>query len=175
VDKKNQLMRVLVAEPLVRSSEERLDFWRTLKAMAGLTRKVDPEANASQVRAETAQKLASGLMAMLGGDLSDIAEASAPISDLPSSISQSGAAGFEPAWIDASECTSCDECVTINPKIFEYDADKKAFVKDPKGGPFKDIVRAAEKCTGQCIHPGTPADPNEKDAEKLMKRAEKFN
>lgn len=174
VDKKNHLMRVLVAEPLVRSTEERLDFWRTLKAMAGLTRKVDPEAIASQVRAETAQKLASGLMAMLGGDLSDIAEASAPISDLPSPISESGAAGFEPAWIDQSECTSCDECVTINPKIFEYDGSKKAFVKDPKGGPFKDIVRAAEKCTGQCIHPGTPADPNEKDAEKLMKRAEKY-
>ncbi len=177
VDKQNHLMRVLVAEPLVRSTEERLDFWKTLKAMAGLTRKVDPEQIASQVRAETAQKLASGLMAMLGGDLSEIAETSAPTSALSplTSGDEGGTAAFEPAWIDQSECTSCDECVTINPKIFEYDANKKAFVKDPKGGPFKDIVRAAEKCTGQCIHPGTPADPSEKDAEKLMKRAEKFN
>ena len=47
-------------------------------------------------------------------------------------------------------------------------------MKDARGGPFKDIVRAAEKCTGRCIHPGTPADPNEKDAAKLIKRAEKF-
>jgi pyruvate-ferredoxin/flavodoxin oxidoreductase len=47
-------------------------------------------------------------------------------------------------------------------------------VNDPKGGPFKDIVRAAEKCTGRCIHPGTPVDPNEKGVDKLIKRAEKF-
>ena len=47
-------------------------------------------------------------------------------------------------------------------------------MKDPRGGPFKDIVRAAEKCTGQCIHPGSPADPAEKDVDKLVKRAAKF-
>ena len=72
------------------------------------------------------------------------------------------------------ECTSCDECVNINKKIFEYDGNKKAFVKDPRGGPFKDIVRSAEKCTGRCIHPGSPADPGEKGLDKLVKRAEKF-
>jgi len=171
LDKKNRLSRVLVAEPIVKSCEERLHYWRTLKGLAGLTRKVDPEAIASAVRAETAQKLAQGLMAMLGGGdvsalLSSPASGSAPAA--------SGGAGFEPAWIEKSQCTSCDECITINSKVFQYDGDKKAFVKDPKGGPFKDIVRAAEKCTGQCIHPGSPADPNEKDLDKLVKRAEKF-
>ena len=47
-------------------------------------------------------------------------------------------------------------------------------MKNARGGPFSDIVRAAEKCTGGCIHPGTPADPGEKDVEKWIKRAEKF-
>ena len=37
------------------------------------------------------------------------------------------------------------------------------------------VLRAAEKCTAQIIHPGTPADPNEKDLEKLQKRAAKYN
>jgi len=174
LDKKNQLMRVLVAEPLVRSTEERLDFWRTLKSLAGLSRKVDPEQIASEVRAETAQKLAQGLMQMLGGEGAALPMPAASSAPAASGGGEAAPSAFEPAWIDQSECTSCDECVNINPKIFEYDANKKAYVKDPRGGAFKDIVRAAEKCTGQCIHPGTPADPNEKDLEKLVKRAEKY-
>jgi pyruvate-ferredoxin/flavodoxin oxidoreductase len=48
-------------------------------------------------------------------------------------------------------------------------------VKDPRGGPYKDLVRAAEKCTAQVIHPGLPADRSEKDIDKLIKRAERFN
>ena len=175
LDKKNRLSRVLVAAEIVRASEERIHFWRTLKSLAGLSGKVDPEAIANQVRAETAQKLAQGLMSMLagGGGVPEVlAQAAAPQSAGTASAPSSG---FDPAWIEKSECTSCDECVNINPKIFAYDADKKAYVKDPRGGAFKDIVRAAEKCTGQCIHPGTPADPNEKDLDKLKKRAEKFN
>ncbi len=66
-------------------------------------------------------------------------------------------------WIESAMCTSCNECININGKIFGYDADKHAYVKDPKGGPYKDLVRAAEKCTAQVIHPGTPLDPKEKD------------
>ena len=78
-------------------------------------------------------------------------------------------------WIDSAQCTSCDECIGINPKIFAYDENKHAFVKNAKGGPYKDLVRAAEKCTAQVIHPGTPFDPKEKDIDKLIKRAAKYN
>jgi pyruvate-ferredoxin/flavodoxin oxidoreductase len=186
VNKKNRLIRVLVAEELVKSCEERQSFWQTLRALAGLTKKVDPEAIANQVRAETAQKLTAGLMAMLGGEggaaavqaglASMPASGGAPAAEATPEAAAPAAAGgaFEPVWIEKPECTSCDECVNLNPKIFAYDENKKAYVKDPRGGPFKDIVRAAEKCTGQCIHPGTPADPNEKDLDKWVKRAEKY-
>ena len=68
VDKKNRLMRVLVSQEIVKSTEERRHFWRTLKGIAGLTKKVDPDQIAAQVRSETAQKLAQGLMAMLSGE-----------------------------------------------------------------------------------------------------------
>ena len=43
------------------------------------------------------------------------------------------------------------------------------------GMTYKDIVKAAEKCTASCIHPGTPWNPNEPDAAKLLQRAAKFN
>jgi pyruvate-ferredoxin/flavodoxin oxidoreductase len=176
VNKKNQLVRILVSAELVASTENRLGFWRVLKGLAGLTRKIDPEEIANRVRSETAQKLAGGLMAMLQseGGLPDVESLVAPPAAPEQEAAASAATAFEPAWIDQSECTSCDECVNINQKIFAYDDQKKAFLKDPKGGPFKDIVRAAEKCTGRCIHPGTPANQGEKGLDKLIKRAEKF-
>ena len=181
VDKKNRLIRVLCSAEIVESTIERRHFWRQIRGIAGLTGKIDPEAIANEVRAETAQKLTAGLMSMLQGDASFpglesvVTAATDGSGAAPAGSGGSGVAeAFEPVWIDQSECTSCDECVEINPKIFAYDENKKAYVKDPKAGPFKDIVRAAEKCTGRCIHPGTPADPNEKGLDKLIKRAEKY-
>ena len=187
VNKKNQLIRVLVSHEMILSTEERLDYWRTIKSLAGLSPQVDPEQIARAARQETVQKLISGLVSLMEGGGS---VASGPLVDLATSASQPAASaaetspapsaqpasnGYEPAWIDKTECTACDECANINSKIFAYDANKKAYVKDPKGGPYKDIVRAAEKCPAMCIHPGTPADPNEKGADKLLKRAAKFN
>ena len=58
---------------------------------------------------------------------------------------------------------------------FEYNADKKAVIKNPDGGPYRDLVKAAEKCTAEVIHPGLPRDRSEKDIDKWIKRGEKFN
>ncbi|MFP4644465.1 MAG: 4Fe-4S domain-containing protein, partial [Spirochaetales bacterium] len=182
VDRKNRLIRVLVSSEMVQSTEERRDFWRTLKSLAGLADKVDPEQIAEQVRAETASKLAAGLMNMLqgGGGSAELQQAMAdmPAGGGAATAEAGGGQGtpedYEPVWIDRPECTSCDECININPNIFAYDENKIAYVKNAKGGPYKDIVRAAEKCGGRCIHPGTPWNPNEKDLEKWKKRAQKY-
>ena len=68
VDTKNRLMRVLVSEELVRSSEERRGFWTQLKGLCGELGKVDVEQVKNQAKAEMAQKLTSSLLAMAGGD-----------------------------------------------------------------------------------------------------------
>ncbi|EDY80517.1 Pyruvate flavodoxin/ferredoxin oxidoreductase, thiamine diP-binding domain protein [Verrucomicrobiia bacterium DG1235] len=174
VDKKDHLIRVIVSKEMVLSTEERLGFWHTLKGLAGLTKKVDPDAIAQQVRSETAQKLASGLLAMLSGDSNATFAMDASVATAAAPSENGAKVDFEPAWIDQTDCTACDECTNINSKIFAYDESKKAYVKDPKGGPYKDVVRAAEKCAGHCIHPGTPANPNEKGVDKLIKRAESY-
>jgi pyruvate-ferredoxin/flavodoxin oxidoreductase len=82
--------------------------------------------------------------------------------------------GFEP-YIDTELCTSCNECTNLNPKMFAYNDDKKAYIKDPRAGTFQQLVLAAERCTARIIHPGTPLDPDEEDLEKWVKRAEAFN
>jgi pyruvate-ferredoxin/flavodoxin oxidoreductase len=78
-------------------------------------------------------------------------------------------------YIETARCTSCDECININKKLFAYNDAKQAYIKDPKAGSFAEIVQAAEKCTAEIIHPGTPLNPKEKDLEKWIKRAEPFN
>ena len=79
------------------------------------------------------------------------------------------------AWIDSARCTSCDECTNINKKMFAYNADKQAFIKDAIAGTFQQLVTAAERCPVSIIHPGTPLNPREKDLGKWVARAAKFN
>lgn len=178
VDAKNRLNRILCSQELVLAAEERRDFWRQLKSIAGIDRQVDITAIAAQAKAEMAQNLTSTLLSLAGGgDLAALAGTAANTNiGSNGGIQAHGAepADYEPVWIETPECTACDECMNINPKIFAYNDAKQAIVIDPKAGPFKDIVKAAEKCTAGCIHPGTPVNPAEAGVEKLIQRAEKY-
>jgi pyruvate-ferredoxin/flavodoxin oxidoreductase len=177
VDKKNQLIRLLVAKPIVESCEDRRDFWTMLRALAGVDKEeISRSEIETQVRQEVVGQIASGLMQMAGGS-------GAFAAAIPVAGAAPAAAGAAPAaegdylapWIDTPNCTSCDECTKLNGKIFAYDANKKAYIKDPEGGPYKDLVKAAEKCTARVIHPGLPRDRSAKDIDKWIKRGEKFN
>jgi pyruvate-ferredoxin/flavodoxin oxidoreductase len=77
-------------------------------------------------------------------------------------------------YIDSERCTTCNECTNLNKKLFAYNANKQAYIKDPKAGTFAQLVQAAEKCPVSAIHPGTPLNPKEKDLEKWLKRAQAF-
>ena len=153
--------------------EDRRNFWRMLKSLAGVR---------AQVGAADAESGAGGVCASLAGRLLELAAAAVPV---PAAGGDCGA-GASPRLLpprprrtaitarrgstphsarratNASGSTRRSSRTTI---------DKHAYVKNPKGGPYKDLVRAAEKCTAQVIHPGTPADPKEKDLDKLLKRA----
>ncbi len=171
VDKQQHLMRVLVSKELVLACEERQAFWHQLRDLTTQPQAaVDEEAIADRVRQELLQKITQTLGATGSFGLS------APVGDAPAvDTAAPGVGGFEAVCIDTPECTACDECININPKIFAYNDQKKAIVTNPKGGTFLDIVKAAEKCTASIIHPGTPWNMNEANVEKLIQRAAKFN
>jgi len=78
------------------------------------------------------------------------------------------------AYIESERCTTCNECTNLNAKMFVYNANKQALIKDPKAGTFAQLVQAAEKCPVVIIHPGTPLNPKEKNLAKWLKRAERF-
>jgi pyruvate-ferredoxin/flavodoxin oxidoreductase len=177
VDKQQQLTRLLVAKPIVESCEDRRDFWTMLRALAGTGKEEVSRADIEQqVRRDVVGKISSGLMQLAGGSaegLTALAEAGtvAPAVGAP----PAAAGDYMAPWIDTAECTACDECTNLNPKIFAYNDSKKAVIKDPLGGPYKDLVKAAERCTARVIHPGLPGDRSAKDIDKWIKRAEKFN
>ena len=78
-------------------------------------------------------------------------------------------------YIDSVRCTTCDECTNLNNRLFAYNADKQAYVKDVRAGTFQQLVVAAERCPVAIIHPGTPLNSKEKDLAKWVTRAGKFN
>jgi pyruvate-ferredoxin/flavodoxin oxidoreductase len=184
VNRQQELMRLLVAEPIVRSCEDRRDFWDMLRSIARVGDKpIDRGEIETEVRREMTQRLATGIMQLVtgqeAGDQPAVSETPPPpaldLDASPSSGNGAPPADYMAPWIDTPQCTSCDECVRLNPNIFEYNDQKKAVIKNPQGGPYKDLVKAAERCTAQVIHPGLPKDRSGKDIEKLIARAEKYN
>jgi pyruvate-ferredoxin/flavodoxin oxidoreductase len=199
LDAKRQLSRLLVAEPMIRSAEDRLAFWRMLRELALEEEApvVDTTQIESRIRQEVVNKITSGLIGLVSGsqalDMGAVLETAAAtavaepqkphlaaVASAPETAPAAPAAA-EPAgeymapWIDTDDCTTCDECIMINPQIFEYNSSDKAVIKNPDGGPYQDLVKAAEKCTAEVIHPGLPRDRSAKDIAKWIKRGQKYN
>jgi pyruvate-ferredoxin/flavodoxin oxidoreductase len=166
--------------------------------------KTDPSVLEESIRRDVASRFASRIMQLALGEpvqSANPATGLAQLLDTPTGESQIGATtapnisagpavnaavnaagehgsatdGYMAPWIETARCTSCDECIKINPKIFVYNEQKKAVIKDPQGGPYQDLVKAAERCTAQVIHPGLPKNRSEKGIEKWIARGEKRN
>ena len=179
VDRAGELTRLMVDQTMVASCEDRRHFWRMLRSLSGVER---PETSREEieagVRRQVIEQITQNLFRMADGTG---AEAAAIAPAAPAGAEQAGGetppaadAGMAP-WLDTAECTSCDECTDRWPDIFAYDESGKAYIKDARGGPYRDLVKAAERCTAQVIHPGLPLDPSEPDTEKWIRRAEKYN
>ena len=95
-----------------------------------------------QVRQEIASTIKSNLAQLAGvpvvGDgleaLTGITTAAAPATAVESAVTSPPDDSYMAPWIDTPQCTTCDECTNLNPKIFVYNSEKKAFIKDPHGG-----------------------------------------
>jgi ferredoxin len=79
------------------------------------------------------------------------------------------------AWIETARCPSCNECQNINDKMFTYNDNKQAYIKDIDAGTYRQLVEAAEACQVAIIHPGKPRNPSEPGLEDLVKRAAAFS
>jgi hypothetical protein len=77
-------------------------------------------------------------------------------------------------YIETARCSSCNECIKLNDRMFGYDGNRQATIIDPAAGSYRQLVEAAESCQVSVIHPGKPRDPNEPGLEELLQRAAPF-
>jgi uncharacterized Fe-S cluster protein YjdI len=149
VDAEHRLHRVIVSEAVAREARRCLDAWHSLQARA----KPKPV-----VVEEPAPPLPPA------------PPAAAPAAPEP----EKAPPASDAAYIETPRCTTCEECVKINSRMFVYDANKQAYIADPKAGSYRELVEAAESCQVSIIHPGRPLDPNEPGLAELVERAKPF-
>jgi pyruvate-ferredoxin/flavodoxin oxidoreductase len=176
--------RLLVSAEIVASCEDRRDFWRLLRGIATPAGMAEPEREAlvEQVRRETVARLSEALLQLTSKDGAtvDAAARQAAIASgaAPAAGAQAPAAddaSYMAPWIETESCSACDECTRINPRIFAYNSAGKATIKDPAGGPYSDLVKAAERCKERIIHPGLPRDRSDPEVLRWIARGEKYN
>jgi pyruvate-ferredoxin/flavodoxin oxidoreductase len=177
------LGRLLVSAEMVESAEDRRDYWRLLRGLAAPAGMSEPEREAlvEQVRGEVIARLSDSLLQMAGpgGSVAAVgttsASQAAPQGAPQGTTPQGDDSGYMAPWIDTPSCSACDECTRINARIFAYNSAGKATIKDPAGGPYSDLVKAAERCKEQIIHPGLPRDQSSPEMKRWIARGQKYN
>ena len=167
---------------LQRSAEERVEQARSEAAHDALQRLAAAlvSGDAASLAAARTDLESAGAPATVASEQADTEPAEAEASgdeadDSPAEPAAAVADEVEEPWVNTPLCTSCNDCLNINNRLFVYNANKQAVIGDPHAGTFEELVQAAEKCPARCIHPGTPLNPDEPNLEELIERARPFN
>jgi hypothetical protein len=159
VDDENRLHRVLVDEKLLRETRRCLDTWTHLREMA------KPHTTILQAPLGTVKETP--------GEMPPSVEpVQTPVFAAPAE--KQGEGSSDDPYIETPRCTTCNECMNINNKMFAYNENKQAYIANPDAGTFAQLVEAAESCQVAIIHPGKPRNPNEPGLEELLQRADPF-
>ena len=168
IDAESRLQKVIVDERLLREARRVRDLWRSLQELGGINNshaaraleRAAAEARAAAAQAKPEPAAAAPAAAMAAAPAAAAEPEKAPSPDEP--------------YIETARCSSCNECIQLNGKMFVYDENKQARIVDPMAGTYRQLVEAAERCQVAVIHPGKPKNPSEPGLEELLQRAEAF-
>jgi len=170
VDADDRLQRAIVDDKLVRETRRCREAWHSLQELGGVH-----NSHADRVRAQHTAAAATGAApaAQAPGDktaeMAEVAEAPPA-----ASVDAAPAPAPDEPYIETPRCSSCNECIQINPRMFAYDENQQARIVDAGAGSYRELVEAAENCQVAIIHPGKPKNPKEPALDELLKRAEPF-
>ncbi|MDP1900301.1 MAG: hypothetical protein Q8K96_07590 [Rubrivivax sp.] len=169
VDNEDRLHRVIVDAAMMQATRRCLLLWHRLQEHAGIhdshTERALARERAERAAQPAAEAPAAAAAAPVKGAAAPAAPEPAPAEDKPPS---------DEAWIETSRCPSCNECQLINDRMFGYNDNKQAYIKDINAGTYAQMVEAAEACQVAIIHPGKPRNPKEPGLEALIERAKPF-
>lgn len=163
VDQHDTLQRVLVDERLLREARRCREMWHSLQELGGVhnshsERLLARERKAWESRTQTESAASHPVTPAAIIAVPDVAPDR----------------GSDAAYIETARCSTCNECTTLNNKMFAYDANKQAYIADVSAGTYAQMVEAAESCQLSIIHPGKPRNLNEPGLDELLKRAAAF-
>jgi ferredoxin len=177
VDADNVLQRVIVDERLIREARRCREMWHSLQELGGVHNSHAEKLLAREKKAweERMQQEAEAIAAAAPAAATQTAAAAttAPAA-AGAQVEEETQRSPDEAYIETARCSTCNECTTLNSKMFAYDGNKQAYIADINAGTYAQLVEAAENCQVSIIHPGKPRNPNEPGLEELLKRAESF-
>ena len=174
VDGAGILYRVIVEGRLIREAQRCREHWRSLQELGGINNSHAQRALADERAAREASAQA-GVQDVAESARVEVSPVPAPTADAP----PSSAAVAEPIrsddpFIETPRCSSCNECIKVNDRMFKYDRNKQAYIADRDAGTYAQLVQAAENCQVAIIHPGKPRNLKEPGLEQLLERAKPF-
>ncbi len=174
VDADNVLQKVIVDERLIREARRCREMWHSLQELGGVHNSHAEQLLARERKAweERMRQEAEALAATAPAATAPTASATPAAPS--ASAEQEPEKSRDEAYIETPRCSTCNECTTINGKMFAYDGNKQAYIADINAGTYAQLVEAAESCQVSIIHPGKPRNPKEPGLEELLKRAEPF-
>ena len=190
VDKDNVLQKVIVDDRLIREARRCRAMWHSLQELGGINnshaqRLLAKEKKAWEERMLQEAAVRAPAPAAVATAPAAAATAAAPAAAAPTAVPAAApaapaAAEAEPekspdeAYIETPRCSTCNECTTVNNRMFAYNENQQAYIADINAGTYAQLVEAAESCQVAIIHPGKPRNPKEPGLEELLKRAEAF-
>ncbi|MDR2788214.1 MAG: hypothetical protein LBD06_07620 [Candidatus Accumulibacter sp.] len=170
----NRLQKVIVIEKIVREARRCLSMWNSLQELGGIHNSyTEKRLLQEKVAWEESGKAILAASAPTPETAPAAVPPPSPAVGAASTESEADKTSDE-AYIETPRCASCNECVQVNGKMFAYDGNKQAYIKDLSAGTYAQLVEAAENCQVAIIHPGKPRNANEPGLDELIKRAEAF-
>jgi hypothetical protein len=176
VDENDVLQRVVVDASVLEEARRCRTVWHSLQELGGINNSHAQRLLArervmwEERNMREPQPAKSDAAAAAASDKPAAPAAEAAVSAAPATEEKTS----EDAYIETPRCTTCEECVRINNKMFVYDGNKQAYIANLEAGTYRQLVEAAESCQVSIIHPGKPRDPNEPGLAELIERAQPF-
>jgi hypothetical protein len=180
VDDSDGLQKLVVDEKLVQAVQRCRDAWHRLQEFGGVHNSYAQQAIARERAVWEAERDREREGAAATEDAALRSASVVEVVAEPAGESMETAASVAPqrsphdAWIETSRCSSCNECTQINDRMFAYNENKQAYIRDVSAGTYRQLVEAAESCQLSIIHPGKPRDPGEPGLDDLLERAQPF-
>lgn len=178
LDGTNALVRAIADDRAVAAARRCLDAWHRLQEFGGVHNSYAERLLKRERAAWEVQKQRE-LEALQAEAKSVATGVAAPAAMQPETTAGAPEAkeaerSSDEAYIETTRCSSCNECIQINDRMFAYNENKQAYVANPDAGTYRQLVEAAENCQIGIIHPGKPRNKGEPGLDELMQRAEAF-